>query len=183
VSEGQGPAGLAGSDGPSGGAADAGERGFRDLGLGLILFGSTLALAYSIATDADMHQDFGLDPGPAFLPDILLWLLGIGAVILIIQGTLALMRVRWRLPRNLIDIKRSFVPLLMVISVIGYVALVPALGFLAVSLLFSVIWAVALAVQDYGTTIRPLLISGLGSALIAICIYLAFKQLIGIPLG
>lgn len=159
------------------------EHGFRDLGLGVVLLGSAAVLAYSAATDTEMHQDFGLDPGPAFLANILIWLLGIGAVILILHGCLLLMRAGWRVPSPIVDIKRSNVPVLLVASIILYVMLVPVIGFLAISLLFAVVWSTALAVQDHGLTARPLVVSAIGSAIIAIGIYLTFKQLIGIPLG
>jgi Tripartite tricarboxylate transporter TctB family len=184
VNEGQNSERSLGTDSLAGQPiANLGERGFRDLGLGVTLLGSTAALAYSAAIDADMHQNFGLDPGPSFLPNVLLWLLGIGATILVAQGVFGLACAGWRVPRPLIDIKRSTVPLLLVVSIIAYVLLVPAFGFLAVSLLFSVGWALGLAVQDHRYAVRPLLMSAGGSAVIAIGIYLAFKQLIGIPLG
>ena len=148
-----------------------------------MLLGSTVALAYSASVDADMHQNFGVDPGPAFLPNILLWLLGVGAAILVAQGVSGLAHATWRVPRPLIDIKRLIVPLLLAVSIVAYVLIVPAIGFLAASLLFSVGWAAGLAVQDHRFAVRPLLMSAGGSAVIAIGIYLTFKHLIGIPLG
>jgi hypothetical protein len=177
------PAGQS-ADGPPGQLnAEAGERDLRDFGLGLVLLASVAALAYSVAVDTDMHQNFGLDPGPAFLPDVLLWLLGIGAAILVVLGAVSLTRAGWQVEPPTDTIKNSLVPLLMIGSIILYVLLVPIVGFLAASLMFSIAWALALGFQDYGYARRPLLMSAAGSVAAAIAIYLTFKELIGIPLG
>lgn len=184
MSEAQDGRSAPGSGGsPERSAAEAGTHGFRDLGLGLVLLGSAAVLRYSAATDADMHQNFGLDPGPAFLPDILLWMLGIGALILVFQGIVRLAWAGWRVERPLVDIRRLFVPLLMAISIILYVLLVPTIGFLVASLLFSVVWSLGLTIQDHRFAMQPLLVSAAGSLVLAVAIYLTFKQLIGIPLG
>ncbi len=184
MSETHAPGGPSEPDGSSGQPADdAGGRGVRDLGLGLVLLATTAALAYSAANDADMHQNFGLDPGPAFLPDLLIWMLGIGAAILVVQGFWRLSRAGWQAERPIIDVARTFVPALMIVSIILYVLLVPAIGFLAVSLLFSIVWALGLAAQDHRLAVKPLLVSVAGSIAIAVAIYLTFERLIGIPLG
>ena len=183
MSDANNPAAVPASGDRSGDAdPDRGQIATRNLGLGVVLLGSVAALAYSAARDADMHQNFGLDPGPAFLPNLLLWLLGIGALILVGQGLTGLAQVGWQVCRPMVDFKRSTVPVLMVVSIIVYALFVPVIGFLAVSLLFSIVWAVGLAVQDHRYSAKPLLISAAGSAVIAVVIYLAFKELIGIPL-
>ena len=97
--------------------------------------------------------------------------LAFGAAILVAQGVSGLAHASWRVPRPLIDIKRLIVPLLLAVSIIAYVLIVPAIGFLAVSLLFSVGWAAGLAVQDHRFAVRPLLMSAGGSAVIAIGIF------------
>lgn len=170
-----------GSSEPS--AVETGTLGVRDLGLGLVLLGSVAALSYSVATDAEMHQNFGLDPGPAFLPEILLWLLGIGAFVLVIQGIVRLAWAGWRVEHPLVDGGRFLVPLLMVVSVVVYVLLVPVIGFLAASVLFSLAWSLGLAFQDHRFAMQPLIIFAVGSLVVAVAVYLTFKQLIGIPLG
>jgi hypothetical protein len=180
----------AGNDAPeppvAGGSSmpsNRGELGFRHLGLGVFLLAATAGLAYSIATDPAVHQNFGSDPGPAFLPDLLLWLLGLGAVALTGSGVIQLGRAGWHIPRPIVDLKSSTVPMLMVISIVLYNLLVPVMGFLAVSILFAAIWSFGLAYQDDEHSLRPLAIAVAGSAGTAVCIYLLFKQLIGIPLG
>ena len=165
----------------SGGSPD---NGLREVALGGVMLLCVAVLGLQAAGKSFMLADFGLDPGPAFLPLLMLYLLGAASILLLIQGLARLRRAGWRIAISP-GLLRSFIfPTLMIASLIAYVALVELVGFLALSLILCVSWAIILVGQDYGfRQVRPLLIGVGGAALLVIVIFLLFQEVIGVPLS
>lgn len=160
------------------------EKGIRELALGGIMLACVAVFGWEAAGNSFMLGDFGLDPGPAFLPVLMLYVLGVASVLLVIQGLARLSRVGWRIAISSDSLQSFIFPALMIVSLIAYVVLVDLIGFLALSLIFCVSWAIILVWQDYGfRQVRPLLIGGGGAALVVMVIFLLFQEVIGVPLS
>ncbi len=63
---------------------------FRDLVTGCLSVGAASLLAIShFGQSGRLHADYGSEPGPALLPELLLAVLGIAGVVLILRGVLS----------------------------------------------------------------------------------------------
>jgi len=166
-------------------AADSGggSKGSHPIFIGMALLLFTAALAYSVVSNPVLSEDFGSDPGPALQPVLLLWLLGGGGTVLVVEGLMRLWRQSdW--PRfSSAGYLEMAVPAAMVLSLLVSTWLIKLSGFIVVLSVFSIGWGAILAIQDLGRKQpRRVLLLALGAGLITVGIYLVFKKLIGVPL-
>jgi hypothetical protein len=165
-------------------AEESDGEGFRRLSVGVVLLACVLVLGYSVATDPILTENYGRDPGPAFQPALMLWLLAAGAAALVFDGLYRMWRSQWAGAVSLGRADRLIYPGAMVASLIAYALVVPYVGFFVTSVIFSAGWAMTLEAQDARRgEIGRLLVSAAESTFIAAVIYLVFERLIGIPLG
>lgn len=127
--------------------------------------------------------DFGQDPGPGLMPAIVLTLLTGGSLVLVGAG----LATRSRPPRPRLDwggmARQAVKPALLVLTLLGYVPLVRAVGFVPASAGFAVAWMLALAApalrREGARAIVPILA---GTAAGVGLIYFVFIYWIGVPL-
>jgi hypothetical protein len=159
-------------------------RGARgDLATGVVLLALTGVGFWRLYGNQDVTTlDFGNDPGPGLFPKVLLWALGLAGVWLLVQA-LAWWRGKTEVALPLWEGRRLLLPALMVMTLVGYVLVLPRFGFLALTSLFGLVWVVLLSIEEgirltWGRLLRFLVEAGVLSALI----YLVFAKLVRVPL-
>jgi len=139
---------------------------------------------YSFLTNSQIiGQDFDTDPGPGLLPAIVLMILTGGSLILMGAGLYGLGHFRappiaWgRMVRQLA------MPLLLVVSLLGYIPLIHAIGFIAANAVFASAWMMFLGAGELRRDPRRGLIQIALGTLIGIgLIYYVFIYWISVPL-
>lgn len=163
------------------------SSGRRDvIASGVILLGCGLA-EWSLRTTPYIDGDFyGADPGPAFLPRIIIGLLVVTSVILAATGAFKVYVNRGG-AANLVTraLLASFAaPVGLVLSLAALLWLAIRVGFLPVALPFAIFWCAVIALQDgMPRTWRTFAFSIGGGVLAAGVVYLVFVRLIGVPLA
>lgn len=161
------------------------REAWGDLATAAVLLAASAVGYWSIATDSSMTDfDYGNDPGPGFLPRILL--------VLLMGSALALGGVA---SRRLIASGRGdggvggggwralAMPGFLVVTLLAFVFAATPVGFLAATAAFAVLWVVLLGVREEGGYhIRALLLYLVQAAGIVVAVYLLFVVLIGVPL-
>lgn len=154
---------------------------------GLVLLAIVAVGWHSLATNETLATyDFGTDPGPALMPRLLLWVLGLGAVGLVGTGAWQLGHARGggggrRADRRLVD--RLVLPGLFVLTLAVYLRALAPLGFRAATFLFCAAWTVALTWRFDGRLGRgPTAVALVSAGLITAGIYLVFKVFVKVPL-
>jgi len=155
---------------------------------GLAIMAAVAILAIDFATDPALVTAGARDPGPGFLPRIVLILLGTSGLWLAARGFWGLCRDdRTEGPHTrqlaVAEARRMLVPAAMIATLVGVVWLAPAAGFLPVAIVYTVGWALVIAWRDRDLGPSPgYLLAGLGSLLFTIAIYALFKGVIGVPI-
>ena len=157
-----------------------------DLALAVVLL-AVAALGYwSLSTnEATSALDYGRDPGPGFLPKVLLFALVASALIL---GVIAIRRFRRTSDSSSkareMPLWRSFgLPGLLIASLLAYVAGSNFLGFIPSTAIFTAIWIVVIGIADRrNITVPSALIYAAQAAGIVAAVYLLFVEFIGVPL-
>ncbi|BCH31293.1 hypothetical protein MesoLjLc_32230 [Mesorhizobium sp. L-8-10] len=139
---------------------------------------------YGHLGNAQLGEDFGLDPGPGLLPAIVLSVLTLGALVLAGMGLVERVKSGGPLPIDWGAILRgSVAPALLCLSLAAYLPLVWAIGFVPATMLYSGLLMAALS--------RNQLRAAPGSALLSIVVgvlvctsltYALFIYWIGVPL-
>jgi hypothetical protein len=157
-------------------------------GFAVVAIGA-LGLSDVLARPPVAHGMAG-DPGPAFLPSVLLWLLvGLGVVIMLAAvlrlyhgapgasaGPVASPGDAW-----LARVAPTLLPVLMVVSVAAYVVTLPRLGFLPVTLAFLLLWGALVGLVESGGT-RRLWLVPIEAVLITGLLVLLFRIGLRVPL-
>ena len=128
---------------------------------------------------------YGADPGPSLLPIISLTILSLGALTLIATGALQTVSQQHTGTRYwAMLIKGSLLPGLFVISLIVYITLIDVVGFIPMSIIFSLAWMTILGVKSGNETYSTLLpLVAMGTFIGVGLIYFVFLYLIGVPIG
>jgi len=154
----------------------------KDLWTAAFLLGITaLGFASRFQNAEVLSADYGADPGPDFVPRLLLIVLGLcalglgasAAVRLVRTGAAPVAAVRWETCRSFI------LPVLMIATLLVYVRAMIGTGFVPATIAFGLIWLFLIGIQDEG---RP---GALKSALylaeaivITAVVYVVFVKLI-----
>ena len=162
----------------------AGARKARlHLGSGLF-FGVWAGLGwYGQIRNPQLGEDFGLDPGPGFLPFIVLSILTLGALALVGVGLVERVRsgpiyIDWAAV-----LRSSLAPALLCLSLAAYLPLIGALGFIPATVLYSGVLMAALCRDQLRTAPGPTLMSiAIGILVCTVLTYALFIYWIGVPL-
>lgn len=133
-------------------------------------------------TPALYRDDYGVDPGPGLLPVIVLAALSLGALLLIATGArqLATEPGDERYWQRLGD--GALVPMLFVASLLVYVAVMSAIGYLLASGLLAFCWIAGLGFRHRAGTTRAIALTAAAATLIGVgAIFVVFVVLIGVP--
>jgi len=133
-------------------------------------------------TTALYRDDYGVDPGPGLLPVIVLATLSVGAVLLIGTGARQLASAPGddRYWRRLLD--GGLVPTLFVASLLVYVSVINAIGYLLASGLLAFCWIAALGLRHRDGPTRAIVLTAAAATLVGVgAIYIVFVVLIGVP--
>ena len=162
----------------------AGARKARlQLGGGLF-FGLWAAAGwYGQLGNAQLGEEFGLDPGPGLLPSIVLSILTLGALVLLGQGLME----RIRTGPLAIDwaelLRGSVAPTLLCLAVAAYLPLIRAMGFIPGTVIYSGLLMMALSRNQLraapGMTLMSIVI---GVIVCTALTYALFIFWIGVPL-
>lgn len=135
-------------------------------------------------TPALWSEEYGVDPGPALLPTLVLTILSLGAITLIVGGTRRILVERahqgyWSTLRL-----HTLVPALFVATLLAYVTAIGFIGFIPASGVFAFSWMVALGFKSgEGAPGALVPLAGAGTLIGVGLIYFVFVYLIGVPLG
>jgi hypothetical protein len=132
-----------------------------------------------------LHRDYGMDPGPALVPELLL-------VILALLGGMLLVRVLARSFSEGIQpfgigsaarLEGYIYPVGLLASLVMYMVVLYRTGFIAASAVLAVVWSILLAMQAGRRLSVPALLSlsAQGVAITAM-VYLVFRYLLRVPL-
>jgi len=153
-----------------------------------IVAGAFLAL-WSLAgwwsyftTPALYRDDYGGDPGPGLLPIIVLATLSVGALLLTVKGVRQLLSEPGdaRYWQRLGD--GALVPMLFVASLLVYVSVINAIGYLLASGLLAFFWIAALGLRHRDGTTRSIVLIAAAATVVGVgAIYVVFVVLIGVP--
>ena len=165
-----------------------------DLATGLVLLGAAAAGAWSLLGNDELNAfDYGADPGPGLVPELLLVVLGACAAALALRGLIGL----WRAPpgpdrrrrsdpgtsRGEPDTRRGAYPSLLVATLILYALGLPAAGFVTATIVFTVLWAILLGRQEAGElAVTTTALFAFEALAITAGVYVVFAWLIKVPL-
>lgn len=155
---------------------------------GLVILVAVAILSIEFAGNPDLVKAGARDPGPGFLPRMVLILLGLCALWMTVTSV-------WGFARTARDegtagaggaraeLRRMLVPALMIAALAAVVWLAPGLGFLPVAIVFTVGWALVIAWQDRATgTKAGYVVAGVGALVFTVAVYALFDRVIGVPL-
>jgi hypothetical protein len=159
----------------------------RDFATGIVLFVVSAIGAWSISTNKFITDvEYGNDPGPGLVPGLMLGFLAASSIAMMVIARVRLRRLRQAgLGDRSADKACStwLVPALMVTSLVLYSQSMMWLGFLESTIVFALLWTVALGVQDNGRPdLRRSVIWLLEGCAICAGIYAVFAWFIQIPL-
>ena len=127
--------------------------------------------------------EFGADPGPGLLPAIVLTIISAGSLILVGAGLYGLGQLRappiaWmRIARQLT------MPLLLSLSLVGYIPLIHRVGFLPANTVFAAGWMMLLSLDELRRNpMKGVVQIALGTLIGVGLIYYVFIYWIGVPL-
>lgn len=167
--------------------ADAHRRGRRDVIAAAVLL-AICGVAYaSIKTTPYIEGDFyAPDPGPSFLPYIILVALLLATVLLAVSG----LRQMWANRANATPLLTKAavmswaIPAAMVVSILALLAVTTRLGFLVGAVPFAALWSILLARRDgRAGSIGKMALQAMAGVLCVSAVYLVFMRLIGVPLA
>jgi hypothetical protein len=141
--------------------------------------------AYSLATDPYLPLGkSGSDPGPAFVPWIAIWIMGIGGACQIVVTIAQARRAGGLQWAGEFTLSRLWLPIALFLSMLVYVLLMlQPLGFLVSSSIFATVW-VAIFHWRSGDHLKPIHAVQLPveAILIVGVIYMIFRYAILVPL-
>ena len=155
-----------------------------DLVTGLILLGATAIGAWSLlGNEALTAFDYGADPGPGLVPELLLVLLGVCAAALALRGLMGLRQAVPEPKTQEPSARRIVYPSLLVVTVFLYALGLPVAGFLAATIVFTGLWSILIGRQEAGVlTIKSSALFAVEALAITAGVYVVFAELIKVPL-
>lgn len=164
-------------------AACALSEAGRDVAAGVLCLLAAAALSYVHLTQAGrLHADFGAEPGPALLPEILLAALGGAGVLLVARGAVA--RRRWR---KAAPFAAPSAGAALPLGLLGLAALAmwaqALVGFGVATVTLGALTCAVLSAQERGRLTRgAAALACLEGAAVAACIYGVFRFILSVPL-
>jgi hypothetical protein len=170
--------GEAGSD-----AADPRPR-LASLLLGVVLMAVALIGVVDVRSDELLPMAAGgPDPGPALLPEMLLWILGFGGAVQTILVGYRAWRAQGFREDDEFTLSRLWVPALLLVSVILYEQALRSVGYVVSSLVFAVVWVPIVHWRSGGGFKRRHVVQlPLEAVAIALALYVLFRHGIRVPL-
>ena len=175
-----------------------------DLATGLVLLAAAAACAWSLLGNDELTAfDYGADPGPGLVPELLLVVLGSFAAALALKGLVGLRRAarearetdrRGTPPgagatggdtsgRTASDVRRGTYPSLLVATLLLYALGLPVAGFVAATVVFTGLWSILLGRQEAGElAIGSSALFAIEALAITSGVYVVFAWLIKVPL-
>lgn len=164
-------------------AARALSEAGRDVAAGALCVLAAAALSYvHLTQEGRLHADFGAEPGPALLPEILLAALGGAGVLLAGRGVVAL-----RFWRKAAPVAAPPTGGALPLGLLGLAALAlwaqAFVGFGAATVALGALTCAALSAQERGRLSRAAAArASLEGAAVAACIYGVFRFILSVPL-
>lgn len=154
------------------------------LWLGVALVAIAITGLYDLHTDQWLALGArGTDPGPAFLPEMLMWLLLGGGVIQIVAVGLGAWKSGGLAPSTEFQIRKLWMPALLCVSLGAYYWLIPRFGYLVPSMMFALIWVPLIHFRSGDPFHRRHLVQfPLEALVIAGALYALFRYGIRVPL-
>jgi len=135
-----------------------------DLATGLVLVAAAAVGAFSLLGNDELTAfDYGADPGPGLVPELLLAVLGAFAVGLVLRGFIGLRRAApepglrggvshagGETGHLASGVRRSATPSLLVVTLLLYALGLPAAGFVTATIVFTLLWSILLGRQEAG---------------------------------
>lgn len=125
----------------------------------------------------------GPDPGPAFLPETLLWILGFGGAVQIILVAYQAWQTGGFRREEEFTLSRLWVPALLLVSIILYEQGLRSVGYVVSSVIFAVVWVPIVHWRSgFALKRRHMVQLPLEGAAIAVALYVLFRHGIRVPL-
>ena len=159
----------------------------KDLFCGLAVIAFTSIGTWGIVTDDYlMEDDYGADPGPALVPIMLLCLLGFLGINMTIKACYNILKYSNRVtntPNTTENWIAFLIPLTFVCSMFFYTWIIETIGFILVTLGFTLLWIFSIGIHDNGRpTIKKILLYIVYSVVMTFFIYYIFVHLIMVQL-
>ncbi|MGV6876391.1 tripartite tricarboxylate transporter TctB family protein [Pseudochelatococcus sp. B33] len=154
-----------------------------ELVAGAVFVAIAIIAARSLLTDPYLELGkVGNDPGPAFIPWIGTWVIGLGGVAQLIWTLLRARKAGGMRTTGEFVGAKLWLPTLLVLSLIGYQVAMRPLGFVTASIAFAIPWVAIIHWRSGGVfTRRHILQLPLEAMLIVASIYLVFSYGINVP--
>ena len=154
-----------------------------ELVAGAVFILIALIASWSLLTDPYLELGkVGNDPGPAFIPWIGTAVIGLGGVAQIAWTLFRIRKTGGMRAAGEFVASKLWLPVLLVLSLIGYQMAMRPLGFVAASILFAIPWGAIIHWRSGGTfTPRYIVQVPVEAALVVTGIYLLFSYGINVP--
>jgi hypothetical protein len=152
--------------------------------LGVVLVALALIGIVDVRTDELLPMAaVGPDPGPAFLPEMLFWILGFGGAVQIILVAYRAWRAKGFCDETEFTLGRLWVPALLLVSIILYEQGLRSVGHVVSSMIFAVFWVPIIHWRSGAALKRRHMVQlPLEAVAIALAVYFLFRHGIRVPL-
>jgi Tripartite tricarboxylate transporter TctB family len=175
---------LQGSTEPSPGTPPS--AGWLDFGGGLFVLAWGIAGLFGLLSRPGLwRDDYGLDPGPALLPGLVVGSLLAGGLALVVKGSVAVMQSRTGSLREIIAIESrpAVIAGLLLASVIAYALAMRQIGFAWATPVFAAVWIAVISRRDGSAgAIQTAVRAVLGGVALTASVLFVFQRLIGVLL-
>ena len=159
----------------------------KDLICGLTVMAFTLIGTWGIVTDDFlMEEDYGADPGPSLVPIILLCVLGLLGIHMTTKACYYILKNSNRVTKipSITENWITFlIPLTFVCTMFFYTWIIEIIGFIWVTLGFTLLWIFTIGIHDNGLpTKKDILLYFVYSVAMTFFIYYIFVHLIMVQL-
>jgi len=159
----------------------------KDLICGLTVIAFTSIGAWGIVTDDYlMEEDYGADPGPSLVPIMLLCVLGLLGLNMTTKACYNILKNSNRvtkIPSNTDNWHAYLIPLTFVCTMFFYTWIIEIIGFIWVTLGFTLLWIFSIGIHDNGRpTKKEILLYIVYSVTMTLFIYYIFVHLIMVQL-
>ena len=159
----------------------------KDLICGLTVMAFTLIGTWGIVTDDFlMEEDYGADPGPSLVPIMLLCVLGLLGIHMTTKACYYILKNSNRVTKipSITENWITFlIPLTFVCTMFFYTWIIEIIGFIWVTLGFTLLWIFSIGIHDNGRpTKKDILLYIVYSVTMTLFIYYIFVHLIMVQL-
>ena len=159
----------------------------KDLICGLTVIAFTSIGTWGIVTDDFlMEEDYGADPGPSLVPIMLLCVLGLLGIHMTTKACYYILKNSKRVTKipSITENWITFlIPLTFVCTMFFYTWIIEIIGFIWVTLGFTLLWIFSIGIHDNGRpTIKEILLYIVYSVAMTLFIYYIFVHLIMVQL-